>query len=379
MTYLFDQFVGADSDTKKLKPLSLPDRTLYGSRVKQNDGVIKSARYLTHDTVELVVKCEEGSVPFNHQAGQYATLHAADLDKPRSYSFARAPVKESPNEYTFFIRLVPGGQFSSWLFKEDRTGSPLTIAGPMGKFALDESNKTIVGIAGGSGMSAIKALIEDAADKKLERDCLFLYGARTQRDLYCLEEIEAIKKAWHPDYKFESVMVLSSEPEDSNWSGATGFVTDYLEEAYLKTGKLDIDNLKVFFCGPPPMVDSGVSLLSTRGVAMADIHFDKFEDARSPAPVIDNSKCVLCDECQLVKPTNDCIVEVSSLWGDFVNGCASYGRVEPTATSGLYYNTLYIDSSKCIRCYACVEACPVDAISPNFERRPQTLRKMIID
>ena len=362
-----------------LQALPMPDATLYGSRVVRNAGVISKVKYLTHDTIELTVKCEDDAPPLNQTAGQYATLLTADIEKPRSYSFARAPVKEANGQYTFFVRLVPGGQFSTWLFGENRTGAPILISGPLGKFSLDRSNKTIVGIAGGSGMSAIKALIEDAAEKKLQRDCIFLYGARTQDDLYCLSEIEEIKKSWHPDYTFESVMVLSSEPAGSSWKGATGFVTQFFEDAYLKTERIDISNLKVFFCGPPPMVDSGIELLTARGVSMRDIHFDKFEDARSPAPVIDNSKCVLCDECQLAKPTSDCIVEVSSLWGDFDSGAVSYERVMAPSTSGLYYNTLHIDSDKCIRCYACVDACPVQAISPSFKRKPWSIRKTVID
>lgn len=361
-----------------LAPLPRPDRRIHGSRVKKNKGVVKSVRHLTYDTLELVVKCDEGSAPLNAKAGQSATLQIDELEKPRSYSFARIPSMEAEGEYTFFVRMVHGGAFSGWLFEKDRTGAPITISGPIGKFGLDDSNKAIVAIAGGSGMSAIKVLIEDAANRKVKRDCLFLYGARTQRDMYCLEEIEEVKKKWHPDFKFESVMVLSAEPADSGWSGATGFITDYLNKHYLETNKLSIDNMKVFFCGPPPMVDAGVTVLTQKGLARSDIHFDKFEDAASPAPVINNSVCVICDECLLVKPMDNCIVEVATLKGNNAStGFAGYERVDPAYTSGIYYNTLFIDPKECIRCYACVDACPVGAISPQFDRIPRTIRQTV--
>lgn len=362
-----------------LLPLPRPDRRLHGSRIKRNKGILKSVRRLTHDTVELIVKCDAGSVPLNASAGQYATLQTDSLDKPRAYSFARAPSQENENEYTFFVKMVNGGAFSGWLFSKDRTGAPISLSGPMGKFGLDNSKKTIFAIAAGSGLSAIKAILEDAALRQVQRDCVFLYGARTQADLYCLEELEAIKKAWHPQHKLDLITVLSREPEDSGWLGPRGRVQNYLEEHYLLSGKLDVQQTKVFFCGPPALVDSGIDLLVKRGVQREDILFDKFEDAMSPAPVINNGICVLCDECLLEKPVNNCIVEVASLTRSRDKSILNYELVDPAHTSGIYYNTLFIDSKECIRCYACVDSCPVGAISPNFSNETPTLRNTFED
>jgi NAD(P)H-flavin reductase len=282
------------------------------------------------------------------------------------------------NEHTFFVRVVPGGEFSGWLAEKDRTGAPMTISGPLGKFGLDPSNQPMVCIAGGSGMSAIKAILEHAANLKVERDCLFLYGGRGQQDLYCGDEIAAIGRNWNKKHKFQFVQVLSEEPEKSGWKGARGFVTDYFKKTYLDTGKMSVTNCKAYFCGPPPMIDAGVAVLKHAGLMDKDIYFDKFEDARSPAPVIDNTKCVLCDECLMVKPTENCIVEVSKLVKGSNGGYASYERIDPAYTSGLYYNTLYIDEKECIRCYACVEACPAKAISPQYNKTPTTLRRTVV-
>src|SRR5687768_11086785 len=166
--------VGTARAAGALAPLPQPDRRVHGSRVKINKGVLKSVRHLNYDTLELVVKCEKGSAPLGGTAGQYATLHTPGLSKPRAYSFARPPEDEAENEHTFFVRIVNGGEFSGWLDDQDRTGSPVTISGPLGKFGLDLSRRPMVCIAGGSGMSAIKALLEHAANLKVERDCLFL-------------------------------------------------------------------------------------------------------------------------------------------------------------------------------------------------------------
>ncbi len=74
----------------ELQPLPRPDQRLHNSRVKINQGVLKSVAHLNYDTLKLVIKCDEGSAPLGGSAGQYATLHTPGLSKPRAYSFARA-------------------------------------------------------------------------------------------------------------------------------------------------------------------------------------------------------------------------------------------------------------------------------------------------
>jgi|TARA_A100001011_G_scaffold67504_1_gene68739 NAD(P)H-flavin reductase len=361
----------------KSKINSAPNPDVQISRVKINEAVVKSMDNLTSDTYKLVIKCHDNALPFNSHAGQYATLKVDGLDKPRAYSFAKSPKSENKNEYTFFIRQVPGGEFSNWLDK-NRTGEKIIISAPLGYFKLDDSKDDMICIAGGSGMSAVNAIVEEAIHQKVKRNCYFFYGARTQNDLYLVDELTKIAEQWDKDFKFEFIPVLSEEPEDSDWDGARGFVTDYFKDNYLEKGIVSADSCKAFFCGPPPMIDAGAKVLKEAGVAESSMFFDKFEDARSPAPVIDNSKCVLCDECLLVKPTAGCIVETAKLGKLKDNGkYADIERIDPAYTSGLYYNTLYINEDECIRCYACVHACPAKAISPQYDLEPKTLRETV--
>jgi formate dehydrogenase major subunit len=76
-----------------------------------------------------------------------------------------------------------------------------------------------------------------------------------------------------------------------------------------------------------------------------------------------DAKCVLCDECLKVKPVPDCIVEVAALVRDDEGRITGYRRVEEGKTDSLYYNRLWIDQSRCVRCGQCEAVCPVNAIS----------------
>ncbi|MDW3096177.1 MAG: 4Fe-4S binding protein [Gammaproteobacteria bacterium] len=358
-----------------IRTLPEPNPDIQTLRVYTNEGVITKFRNLTYDTYEVVITCPEGSHKLSARAGQYGTIKVDGMQKPRSYSFAKTPELENPNEYTFFIRLVEGGEFSGWLSEKNREGEKVLISGPMGKFGLDDSNKSMVCIAGGSGMSAINALVEQVNVKGIERDCYFFYGARTQKDLYLVDELNALADNWPGGKLFKFIPVLSEEPEDSDWDGPRGFVTQHVKEEYLDKGVFNSGDIKAFFCGPPPMIDHGVKALEEAGLSSSDIYYDKFEDARSPAPVIDNAKCVLCDECLMAKPIKNCIVEATNF--KVSNGdVTSFERVRPGHTSGLYYNSLFIDETECIRCYACVDACPHEAISPVYAQVPQILRKL---
>lgn len=245
-------------------------------------GVIAASRQLTHDIIELEVRLEQpwsGNDPANggggaYLAGQYAELAVPGIDPPRAYSFATAPHADQKT-VSFFIRLVPGGQMTGWLFEQDRTGTPVTVKGPYGSFWLREGEGPILCVAGGSGMSAIKALLEDAAEHGCTRDAVYVFGARTQSDLYCLDAMDSLTEQWRANgAEFRFVPVLSEEPDDSDWTGLRGLCTEHI-----KSQGLDLDACQAYLCGPPPMIDSAIDVLHRTGVTDERIFFDKFLDA----------------------------------------------------------------------------------------------------
>lgn len=248
------------------------------------EGELAKTRLLTHDIMELTIKLD---APFSHaaepgvnghayRAGQYADISFPGIEKPRSYSFARAPECEGERELTFFVRKVPNGELTSWLFADDRVGSRVTVNGPYGSFWMREGEGPIICIAGGSGMSSIMALLEHANNNGSKRDTVYLFGARTQQDLYCLDELKALEAARNGSGGLRFLPVLSEEPEESDWTGLRGMVTDQVAAQ-----SLDWVNTQAYLCGPPPMIDAAIKVLKQQGVSEANIHFDKFLDASS--------------------------------------------------------------------------------------------------
>ena len=243
-------------------------------------GTLSCVRNLTHDIIEMLISCDV-DMPTNMKAGQYAEISHKDFDKPRSYSFASAPRQDNPKELLFFVRHVPGGEFTDWLFARDQTGASFQISVPYGNFWLRDSDKPMICIAGGSGMSALKAILEHAAQNKVMRDAYYFFGARAQRDLYCKAEMEAVRKNWASEKHFKFVEVLSDEPKDSDWKGPRGFVTQHLKEEYIDKGIIDARQCQAYLCGPPPMIDAAIAVLIENNMPEDQIFYDKFLDASS--------------------------------------------------------------------------------------------------
>lgn len=239
-----------------------------------SQGRITAQVPLTHDIVELRVTLDQ---PLAYAAGQYAALRPAHIERAREYSFATAPTPGGDRELSFFIRLTPGGQFTGWLFDQPRVGEMLEITGPGGDFWLRAADTPLVFVAGGSGLAPVLSVLEAAAQAGVARDAVFLFGARTQGDLYKLDVIEAIASRWAAAFRF--LPVLSHEPPGSGWTGARGLVTEFLTAPHVA----DMASCHAYLCGPPPMIDAALSVLAAAGVADGHIHYDKFLDASSVA------------------------------------------------------------------------------------------------
>lgn len=227
-------------------------------------------KYLAHDIIELRLRASH-FLPYT--AGQYAELKAPGFDRGRAYSFASKLGAGGSQELRFFVRKVPGGDFTTWLFETAQVGDSVELNGPLGNFWLRRGISPLVCIAGGSGLAPIISMLQAAVETDVDRDLTLLFGARTQRDLYALDEIKSLADAWRA--KFTFIPVLSDEPEGSDWGGPRGLVTQALNPAQIP----ELGARHAYLCGPPPMIDAAILVLNQAGVHHGRIHYDKFLDA----------------------------------------------------------------------------------------------------
>lgn len=236
-------------------------------------GTVRRQVPLTHDISEVVLQLDEA---LRYRPGQYASLQPVDGALPaRCYSFAHAAPAEGSRDIAFFVRRVPGGALSHWLLDPAALGARVTLRAALGDFHLREGDGPLLCVAGGSGLAPLIALLEGAAPTAAARRPVhLLMGARTQRDLYYGDAIAALAARWQAPFNY--VPVLSEEPAGSDWSGARGWVTEALTPVRCA-------GAQGYLCGPPPMIDAAVAVMTAAGIAPAQIFFDKFADQSAPS------------------------------------------------------------------------------------------------
>ncbi len=224
---------------------------------------------LTHDITRLRVQLDE-ALPY--KAGQFANISIDSLSGvSRSYSFA-TPVQPD-SQVSFFVRRVPGGVFSTAINDHPVVGQTVTVEGPMGDFWLRPSPAPLLLVAGGSGLAPVLALLQEAVAAGESRSTTLLFGAREERDLYALDQIQEIARQWCGPFRF--IPVLSAETVPASWKGQRGLVVDQIP-VVLEAGT------HAYLCGPPPMIDNATALLKLYGIPSEHIHADRFTTVHDP-------------------------------------------------------------------------------------------------
>jgi CDP-4-dehydro-6-deoxyglucose reductase len=224
---------------------------------------------LNHDVMRLRLKLPEGQrLPF--RAGQYIEILLRDGGK-RAFSIANAPHDDALLE--LHVRRVPGGRFSDEVFERLAERAILRMQGPLGTFVLrEESTRPILLVGGGTGFAPLKAMVEHALHRGIERPITLYWGVRSRRDLY-LPELPASWAEQHPRFRWVPVL---SEP-DPDWNGRTGWV----HEAVLADQPTLADH-DVYLSGPPPMVEAGRAAFEAAGLGIDHLFSDAFEYAAEP-------------------------------------------------------------------------------------------------
>jgi propane monooxygenase reductase subunit len=243
-----------------------------GLPVRKGTVEVLSNEPVTHDMRHLVVKQIAGE-EIKFFPGQYMDLTVPDTGEVRSFSMANLPNRDGVFE--FVIKIYPDGAFSQFLEKQVAVGDRIEVEAPFGTCTLRENRTSdIVFIGGGAGMAPLLGLLRALAEKDgNERKARLYYGARTKADLCFEDELRALEEKI-PGFRYVPAL---SEHSGDDWDGATGLITEVVRE-----NEPGLEGMDAYVCGPPPMVDAAIALLTQRGMSEQHIFYDKFTTTGEP-------------------------------------------------------------------------------------------------
>ncbi len=202
--------------------------------------------------------------------GQYVQLQSVEYlgrdSVMRAYSISSSPKDQKHIE--LIVRLVPDGICTTWVFDHLKEGAEVILSGPFGVFYLSDNDTPIVLMAGGSGMAPMHSILNYMVENNIKRNTIYFFGATSQKDLFYMKELQKFdeENEW-----FTFISVLSNKPNESEWMGERGFVTDVLSK-YIKECK----GYEAYLCGSPGMVGACEKALKSICIEEENIFYDEF-------------------------------------------------------------------------------------------------------
>ncbi|MFF1416487.1 2Fe-2S iron-sulfur cluster-binding protein [Streptomyces sp. NPDC058280] len=234
---------------------------------------VSEVERLTDDAVAVTFAVPpELREAFRHTPGQHIALRrtAQGEEIRRTYSIS-APAGADP-VLRVGIRLVEGGEFSTYALKELAVGDTVDVMEPTGRFVLEPRAGHFAAVVGGSGITPVLSIAATLlAREPAARFCL-IRSDRTVASTMFLEEVADLKDRY-PD-RFQLVTVVSREEQQA------GLPSGRLDQERL-TGLLpallpvaEVDGW--FLCGPLGLVVGADRALRGLGVPRGRIHQEIF-------------------------------------------------------------------------------------------------------
>ncbi len=206
----------------------------------------------------------QGSIP-EFLPGQFVFLYANinGEEIKRAYSIASSPLD---NTLDLGLELVENGKMTTYFHNNVKIGDIFEISQPKGHFKYTDDVKKAVMIAGGSGITPMRAISRYCTQKKLDTKLILLYSSKTEDKILYRKEFEELAQI-NPNLK---VVHTLTRNKDSNWKGRQGRVCE--EVISEECGNLE--DATFYLCGSINMVKTMSSLIKEMGADRKKIKMD---------------------------------------------------------------------------------------------------------
>jgi cytochrome-b5 reductase len=175
----------------------------------------------------------------------------ADAEKAVIRPYTPISDEDATGYVDLLVKQYPNGPMSTHMHGMV-PGQHLDVKGPIPKYPwAANKHEHIALIAGGTGITPMfqlcRAIFNNPDDKT---KVTLVFGNVSEDDILLKKELAALENS-NPR-RFRAFYVLDNAPK--HWTGAQGYINKDLLKTVLPEPKED--NIKVFVCGPPGMMDS---------------------------------------------------------------------------------------------------------------------------
>jgi len=210
----------------------------------------------------------DGGPVIAHQPGQYIGLRLVldGQEQRRNYSLSSAA---NGSELRISVKREPGGRVSRHLHDQVAVGDVLQLFPPAGNFVLRDSDKPLVLISGGVGITPTLAMLEAALGT--ERPVHFIHCARDRASHAFRGTVDGLA-ARHP--QLQRFYCYDQAGADDG-ADAVGLLDLQRLAGWLPASR----DLDAYFLGPKPFMALVKRQLEALGVPPAQTHFEFFGPA----------------------------------------------------------------------------------------------------
>lgn len=222
----------------------------------------------SEEITSFVLKPSDGKAILDFKPGQYIGLRVIldGEEHRRNYSLSAPANGES---YRISVKHEPGGVVSGYLHNVCEVGTELELFPPSGHFTLQDSDRPLVLITGGVGITPALTMLESA--KTSGRSIHFIHFARHGAAHAFRDHVSTLAE----EYTNIRHYVCYSDPAADDKADATGLVGAELLRRWMP----EDTNVDAYFLGPKPFMACVKRELKTLGVPETQTYYEFFGPA----------------------------------------------------------------------------------------------------
>ncbi|CAM3128859.1 NAD(P)H-flavin reductase [Vibrio rarus] len=195
---------------------------------------VKSIEPLASNTFRVLLHPE---TPVEFKAGQYLMVIMGEKDK-RPFSIASSPCRHA-GELELHIGAAEENAYALEVVNRMQealnSDGEIAIDAPHGDAHLQQSERSLLLIAGGTGFSYVRSILDHCISQNINNSIHLYWGARTKSQLYAFEELIDLD-VQHDNIHFVPVI----ENDERLWTGKKGNVLQAVMADFKDLSEYDI-------------------------------------------------------------------------------------------------------------------------------------------